>query len=198
MKKDDIVRNGYNRIALKYNASRNRFNNDRELEYFASLLPKGARILDAGCGCGVPIAKYLVKQGFIVTGIDFSTSMLELARRQVPEAEFLEGDMTQLMFPDGSFEGVVSTYAIIHVQTEKHSIIFQNFYRVLRPGGILFVGTGSDEWEGTEDYMGTTMFWSHPSREKSLSLVKQAGFEIIRDEVVECGGETPYWIFAKK
>ncbi len=198
MNNDDIVRKGYNKIASKYNASRHRFKNDKELEYFASLLPKRARILDAGCGAGVPVAKYLVEHGFIVTGIDFSTNMLKLAHQQVPEAEFLEGDMTQLMFPDESFEGVISTYAIIHVPKEKHTLIYQNFFRDLKPGRILTFCTGSDEWEGTEEYMGTIMFWSHPSRETSLSLVKKAGFEIIRDEVVECGGETPYWIFARK
>ncbi|MFX1563848.1 MAG: class I SAM-dependent methyltransferase, partial [Promethearchaeota archaeon] len=126
MNNDDIVRKGYNKIASKYNASRHRFKNDKELEYFASLLPKRARILDAGCGAGVPVAKYLVEHGFIVTGIDFSTNMLKLAHQQVPEAEFLEGDMTQLMFPDESFEGVISTYAIIHVPKEKHTLIFQN------------------------------------------------------------------------
>lgn len=198
MKNDDIVRKGYNKIASKYNASRHRFKNDKELEYFTSLLPKGARILDAGCGAGVPIAKFLVKHGFSVTGIDFSTGMLKLARQQVPEAEFLEGDMTQLTFPDSSFEGIVSTYAIIHVPKEKHAIVYQNFYRVLKPGGILFLCTGPDEWEGTDDYMGTTMFWSHPSKGTSISLVKQAGFDIIRDEMLERGGETQFWIFARK
>ena len=183
MKKDEIVRKGYNKIASKYNASRHRFKNDRELEYFTSLLPEGGKILDAGCGAGVPIAQFLVEHGFLVTGVDFSTSMLELARQQVPEAKFVEGDITQLTFPDCVFDGIVSTYTIIHVPKEKHATIYQNFYRVLKQGGILFLCTGPDEWEGTEEYMGTTMFWSHPRKEKSLSLIKQAGFEIIRDEI---------------
>ncbi len=198
MKQDDIVRKGYNKIAAKYNASRDQFKNEMELEFFISLLPKGARILDAGCGAGVPVGKFLVDRGYSVTGIDISTSMINLARQHVPGAEFLEGDMTQLTFPANSFDGVVSTYAIIHVPKEKHATIYQNFYRVLKPGGILFFSTGPDAWEAIEDYMGTPMFWSHPRKETSLALVKQAGFEIIRDEVLERGGETHYWIFARK
>jgi ubiquinone/menaquinone biosynthesis C-methylase UbiE len=198
MNKDDIVRKGYDKIALEYNAARHQFKNEKELEYFISLLPAGAKILDAGCGAGMPVAKFLVEHGFSVTGIDFSINMLKLARQQVPEAEFLEGDMTQLTFPDSSFDGIISLYAIIHNPKEKHALIYQNFYRVLKQGGILFFSTGADEWEGTDDYMGTTMFWSHPKRETSLSLVKQTGFEIIRDEVLERGGETHYWVFCRK
>ena len=198
LKREKIVRNGYNEIASIYNKIRNRFKHEKELLYFTSLLPKKAKVLDAGCGAGVPVAKFLIDQGFSVTGIDFAVNMLEIARRQVPEAEFLEGDMTQLTFPDASFDGVVSLYAVIHVPKEKHELIFQNFYRVLRPGGILFFCTGHDEWEGTDNYHGATMFWRHYSAEKSLELVKKTGFSVISDEILERGGETHYWVFAKK
>jgi ubiquinone/menaquinone biosynthesis C-methylase UbiE len=198
LKRNEIARNGYNEIASVYNEIRNRFKNDKELKYFASLLPKKAEVLDAGCGAGVPVAKFLIDQGFVVTGIDIAVNMLEIARTQVPEAELIEGDMTQLTFPDASFDGVVSLYAIFHVPREKHELIFQNFHRILRPGGILFFCTGPDEWEGTDDYHGTTMFWSHFSAEKSLELVKKTGFSVISDEILERGGETQYWVFAKK
>ncbi len=198
LKREKIVRNGYNEIASIYNEIRNRFNNEKELMHFASLLPKRAKVLDAGCGAGVPVAKFLVEQGFSVIGIDIAVNMLEIAKTQVPEAEFLEGDMTQLTFPDAIFDGVVSLYAIIHVPREKHELIFQNFYRILRPGGILFFCTGTDDWEGSDDYYGATMFWSHFSAEKSLELVKRTGFSVISDEIIERGGETQYWVFAKK
>ncbi|MFX0079860.1 MAG: hypothetical protein ACFE8O_11530 [Candidatus Hermodarchaeota archaeon] len=68
MKREKIVRNGYNEIASIYNEIRNRFKNEKELLYFASLLPKRAEVLDAGCGAGVPVAKFLIDQGFSVTG----------------------------------------------------------------------------------------------------------------------------------
>ena len=183
---EKIVRRGYNKIASKYNETRNRFTNNIELEYFVKLLPEEARILDAGCGAGVPIAKFLVERGFSVTGIDISTKMLEIARKQVPEAKFIEGDMTKFSLPDESFHGIVSLYAIIHVPREKHEQVFQNFYRLLRPNGILFLCTGPVRAR------------AHPSPEKSLSWLRNAGFEIIRDEILVRGGEKQYWIFARK
>jgi len=190
---EKIVRRGYNKIASKYNDIRNRFTNNIELEYFVKLLPEEARILDAGCGAGVPVAKFLVERGFSVTGIDISTKMLEIARKQVPEAKFIEGDMTKFSWPDESFHGIVSLYAIIHVPREKHEQVFQNFYRLLRPNGILFLCTGA-----RAHLEGVKMFWSHPSPEKSLSWLRNAGFEIIRDEILVRGGEKQYWIFARK
>lgn len=193
------VRLGYNKIALKYNETRNRFDNKTELEYFANLLPENARILDAGCGAGIPVTKFLVERGYSVTGIDISTKMLEIARIQVPKAKFIEGDMTKSSLPDESFHGIVSLYAVIHVPREKHKKVFQNFYRLLRPNGILFLCTGPEEWEGTDGYLeGVEMFWSYPSPENSLSWLLDAGFEIIRDEILVRGGEKLYWIFARK
>lgn len=198
MKSEEIVRIGYTKIATKYNQFRNRFHTQKELEHFASLLPAGAKVLDAGCGSGVPVARFLIDKGFQVTGIDIAPGMLELARQQVPEGQFFEGDMTQLTFPDQSFDGIVSIFAIIHVPKEKHSSIYQNFYRVLKPHGILFFSTGSTEWEGTEEYLGTTMFWSHYDAPTSLALTKDVGFTILSDKIVTRNDETHYWVFAQK
>ncbi len=198
MKNEEIVRTGYSKIAAKYNKFRIRFHHEKELEYFASLLPDRARVLDAGCGTGVSVARFLIDKGFEVTGIDVAPGMLELAREQVPEGNFLEGDMTQLTFLDGVFDGIVSIFAIIHVPKEKHPTIYQNFYRVLKPNGILFFSTGSTDWEGTEEYLGTTMFWSHYNAKTSLTFTKDAGFKILSDEIITRDDETHYWVFAQK
>ena len=72
-----IVESGYNKIAESYYSHRdiNKFN--KELDKFVSLLPSQAHILDAGCGAGIPTAKFLVQHGFKVTGIDLSETMLK-------------------------------------------------------------------------------------------------------------------------
>jgi ubiquinone/menaquinone biosynthesis C-methylase UbiE len=198
MKGKDTVRTGYNKIAERYNQIRNKFHTKKELERFASLLPKNGQVLDAGCGAGIPVAQFLVTKGFQVTGVDIATGMIKLARKQVPEGTFIEGDMTQLTFPDNSFDGIISTFAIIHVPRDQHLAIYQNFYRVLKPGGILFFSTGPTEWEGTDEYLGTTMYWSHYDAETSLAYTKDAGFVILWEEIIARDGETHYWVLAKK
>lgn len=57
---------------------------------------------------------------------------------------------------------------------------------------------GSQEWEGTsDDFHGAKMSWSQWSPEKSIQIIKDAGFEIIFDKHIESGGETHYWIMAR-
>ena len=131
--KERIVREGYDRIAEEYDASRSKFDHSKELNKFVGLLPKNARVLDVGCGAGVPVAKFLVESGFKVVGIDFSDNMLKLARKNVPKAVFIEKDMNKLDFAVSSFDGLTAFYSIIHVPKEKHSQLFESFHRILKP-----------------------------------------------------------------
>ncbi|MCG8542709.1 MAG: class I SAM-dependent methyltransferase, partial [Alphaproteobacteria bacterium] len=66
-------------------------------------LPKQARVLDPGCGCGVPIASTLAAQ-HRVTGIDISGEQIKLARDLVSNATFIHGDVTGMTFEPGSFD----------------------------------------------------------------------------------------------
>jgi ubiquinone/menaquinone biosynthesis C-methylase UbiE len=195
--KEEIVRKGYDKIAREYQADRHIFDNGKELEELASLLPRNSKVLDVGCGAGVPFVKFLVESGFDVTGVDFSESMLRLAEKNVPEANLVKQDVTRLGLRTNSFDGLTSSYCIIHIPREKHSSLFRSFHRILKPKGIMLIGMGYSEWEATEEYYGVNMFWSHYSPEKSLQIIENAGFQTIWDKIIECGGEKPYWILAK-
>lgn len=195
--KEKIVEKGYNKIAKEYQANCHSFDNKKEIEKFVSLLPKSAKVLDVGCGAGVPVTKFLVESGFDVTGVDFSEGMLKLARKNVPKAKFIKKDMTELDFKNNSFDGLTACYSITHVPREKHFSLFQSFHKILKPKGVMLVSLGPDEWEGTDEYYGAEMFWSHYSPEESLQIIKDAGFQIVFGKHVVSGGEKHYWILAK-
>lgn len=194
--KEGIVQKGYDKIARDYQANRHVFDNRKELEEFVSSLPRDAKVLDVGCGAGVPVAKYLVESRFDVTGIDFSGSMLKLARKNVSQAKFVKKDMTNSSFKENSFDGLVASYSLIHVPREKHFSVFKSFHRILKPNAVMLISLGPDEFEGTAKYYGADMFWSHYRPEESLQLIKNAGFQIIFDKYVATGGEKHYWILA--
>lgn len=194
----EVVKAGYDRLGNRYTTEREKFDNWTEVKAFTSKLPDAARVLDAGSGTGMPVADFLVKSGFEVVGIDISSGMVETARRNVPEATFQQMDMTKLDFSPESFDGVISTYAIIHIPRELHAGIFSSFHSILKPGGAMLVSVASWAWEEFADYMGVDMFWSHYDPDKSQSLITAAGFEIEFGRDVEAGGEKHHWVLARK
>src|ERR1700753_1688691 len=83
------------------------------LQPLAGRLAPASRVLDLGCGSGIPTARVLTERGHSVVGVDVSEKMLELARQQVPEAEFRQTDMRTLEFDDGSFEAVTAYFSLL-------------------------------------------------------------------------------------
>jgi len=192
MRKEDakrVVRDGYDAIALRYLEERVQKETDTAdidfVEVAVAALPAGARVLDAGCGGGVPVARMLLWR-FSVCALDFTKKQLELARENVPRARLVRGELSDLPFVGSSFDAVVSLYAVIHVPREEHSQVFEEFHRVLRPGGraILCLGAQDLEEDLQEDYHGSPMYWSHHDSATNSRMVDQAGFRVERESFV--------------
>lgn len=181
----DVVRAGYNAIAASYMAAkREDLNQLSFLQDLADRLPSGATVLDAGCGAGVPVTRWLSER-FTVTRVDISEEQTRLARQSVPEATFLCQDMTALDFPDESLDAICSLYAVIHIPREEHQPLLQTFQRVLRPGGLLLLCMGARDWPGAvEEFYGAPMYWSHYDADTNRRMTEEAGFDVIRSELV--------------
>lgn len=201
MDRKRTVRRGYDAIAEEYLAERSAGDRERELvEEFAAALPAGARVLDAGCGAGVPATAALLAAGHRVVGLDASREQLRLAGERVPAAARVQGDLAGLPFREEAFDGLVAYHSIIHVPREEHGRVLGEFARVLRPGGRLLVTTGVEPWEGTNpDWLdaGAEMVWSFHGRERSLELLTETGFDVEDEAVVgdEMGGGE--WLFVR-
>lgn len=179
----DIVRSGYNKASVAYRSD-DATNEDYAdwLRDLAGRLHEGASILDLGCGCGLPAARWLSDGGFRVLGIDISPVQIARARDLVPDAEFVCEDMTQVDIPVGSVDAIVCLYAIIHVPLDEQPSVIRAMHRWLRPGGWLLITVGNDAWTGTEedwcDVPGALMYWSHEGSKTYLAWMRAAGFDI--------------------
>lgn len=188
------VRDGYDAIAADYADARTEGGRGAELAAaLARDLPDGALVLDAGCGSGGPATVELAFEHDVV-GLDAARGQLDHLRRRHPGVRPVLGDLTDLPFPDGAFDALVSTHAVIHVPRERHGDVLREFHRVLRPGGDALVVLGTEAWEGRNpDWLdtGVEMFWSFHGSERSLELVVDAGFDLWLAETVtdELGGE---------
>ena len=92
----------------------------------------GSCILDLCCGHG-NVSAGLVKAGAKVTGLDFSAAMLEMARRAVPGATFVEGDAMDLDFEPESFDAITIGFGMPHFPDPPKALIEAR--RVLQSGG---------------------------------------------------------------
>jgi SAM-dependent methyltransferase len=151
---------------------------------FAGRLAPGARVLDAGCGNGLPVARALAAR-FDVTGIDLSPVQVERARALVPGARFLVGDMTSAELAPGAFDAIVAFYSIINVPLADQPALLQRFAEWLAPGGWLLAVVGRDPWTGIEEnwrgVAGARMYYSHTHVAKYRTWFAAAGLEIVEE-----------------
>ncbi|MHA3965012.1 MAG: class I SAM-dependent methyltransferase [Candidatus Thorarchaeota archaeon SMTZ1-45] len=192
------VEESYDRMGEMYHKFRDNEKFIPQLEQFSELLPRLGDVLDAGCGVGRPTSEFLAKKGFNVTGIDISEKMIELARKNVPDARFYQKNILLLDFPEQSFDGIICVYTLWHIPRVSHPTIIQNFHRMLKDDGILILNTGIHESEGMSEFFGEPMLWSTNDPKKTLEVVKDMGFDILFERVLKLGGERQYWIFAGK
>jgi len=193
-----LVKQGYDQCAQNYLDQRDLFKNQKYLEDLIQRLNPNSKILDIGCGAGVPIDQFLIEKGFKITGVDISPEQIKLAKQNLSSGEFLVKDMSDINFPDNSFDAIISFYAIFHINRKEHQELFNKLFSILKPNGYLLVTTGSEDWEGIEKFHGVKMFWSHYSADKNLEIIKNSGFKIISSEIDTSGGERHLIILAQK
>jgi len=155
-------------------------------------------VLDVCTGPGI-LAAAAVERGARVVGLDFSGNVVEIARRNVPEAEFRLGGAQALPFEDASFDAVVCGFGIIHVPEPATAL--SEIRRVLKPGSRAAVSV----WEAPDSINGFGLlfeaikthgkldvplphgpdFFQFSEEEKLAGALQETGFEEIEIRTVE-------------
>ena len=201
----EIVARGYDAIALRYAEWAGRIDSP-VMEWVRDLdarLDEGADVLELGCGRGVPATRELARR-HRVTGVDISAVQIELARHHVPEASFVHADAMEIEVAPASFDAVAALFVFGHVPIEEQTDLIARIGLWLRDGGF-FLGTfpGGDAGEEVDaDWLGAPMFFASRGGEAYVPLLRDAGLEPVRDEVVvhhEPGhGDVSFrWILAR-
>ena len=98
-------------------------------------------VLDVCCGMGGPARWIAHRIGCRVTGIDFTQSRVESARRLTRRVQldhlvdFVQGDATAMSLPDAHYDVVISQEAWVHIP-DKAAVVAQ-CARVVKPGGVI-------------------------------------------------------------
>lgn len=153
----------------------------RWIEDFAGMFDKGDKILDMGCGHGRD-AYFLVEKGLDVTGIDFSESLLKIAKEFVPEAKFVLMDFEELDFSINSFNGVWASASLVHLPKKRLLPVLRKIHSILKKHGIFFslfrVGKGERFTEEKRGNATLRRFYSYSEPEELRKLFAKAIFFI--------------------
>jgi ubiquinone/menaquinone biosynthesis C-methylase UbiE len=137
---EDEIRDFWNRIADDWNIqvglegdSNRILNSDPVLWAFAGNV-RGRKVLDAGCGTGY-LSKQASDRGALVTGVDFSDRMIEIARANHPSIDFRVDSCTELRtVGDAQFDIVIANYVLMDIPELEATM--HAFSRVLRNEGL--------------------------------------------------------------
>lgn len=107
----------------------------REWRWMSERVPRGARVLDLGCGTGA-LLRALEERDVEGVGADVSEAMLDRARAHRPDGDYRRLDGPALPFDDDSFDVVTSLLSWRYLDWDP---VLLEIARVLRPGGRLLV-----------------------------------------------------------
>jgi cyclopropane fatty-acyl-phospholipid synthase-like methyltransferase len=182
-----LVQQGYDLCAAAYEEAR-RAETHSDLNLLIDCLANNARVLDIGCGAGIPITKTLA-QYFQVTGVDISSEQVRRAQINFHTGIFMQGDIMQVDFSRAAFDAVVAFYSIFHLPREEHAGLFRRIHKWLKPKGyLLAILTSSSENSYTEDnFFGVEMCWSNYGLDEYKLLFEQVGFQLLDTKVIGHG-----------
>ncbi len=153
------------------------------------------RVLDAGCGPG-HWTDFLHKLGVDVSGIDLVPEFIQSACIRFPDVSFQVASLRALNMADGSVNGVLAWYSLIHLPPAELPQVLAELARVLEPPGHLLVGFF--EGEPTEPFdhaVAKAYYWSV---DQMSSMLHDAGFEVIDVETRQDPGSRPHAAISAK
>lgn len=163
----------------------------RWLDQFLSLVPSGGTVLDLGCGSGEPIAAHLLDNGYRVTGVDSSPSLIAMCRTRFPGADWQVADMRHLSL-GRRFDGVLAWNSSFHLRRGDQRAMFAIFAAHVAPGGALMFTSGPREGEAIGTFEGEPLFHDSLSPAEYRRLLVENGFAVhahVADDP-ECGDQT--------
>jgi SAM-dependent methyltransferase len=143
---------------------------------FADSLPAPSRILDAGCGPGRDLARFL-GHGHLVCGVDLNPVFVAMANAHAPT---FQCDLREVghRFAAGGFDGIWASASLVHLRESETTSVLGQFAGLLRPGGKLYAcvkSVGETGWLDEPDGRRWYTIWD---AELFAATVAEAGFAI--------------------
>lgn len=157
--------------------------------WLISRLTPPARVLDLGCGSGLPTARQLLAAGHDVVGVDESSVMLDLAAEQAPGGQYLHRDMRDVA-DLGEFDAVIAFFSFIMLPRRDIPALLAQLRSQLRGPKLLLVAMVLGDFDAFPiSFMGVPAAATAYPPDELAQLVERAGFEILNLNEVKAEAE---------
>jgi SAM-dependent methyltransferase len=189
----DAIIDLYERHATRYIEDRARVLSSESgwLERFSAFLPRNGTVLDIGCGCGEPVARYLIERGFEVEGADASPTLIARCREQFPQQIWRIADMRSLDL-GRIFDGILAWDSFFHLAHDDQRRMFRVFAQHAAPGAALMFTSGPAHGEAIGSYRGEPLYHASLAPAEYRRLLNSHGFRVEAhvEEDPDCGRHT--------
>src|SRR5882672_11345261 len=145
------------------------------LDRFLALLPRGAAIVDIGCGSAEPIARYFIEKGCDVTGVDSSPALIDICKTRFPQQEWVLADMRTLSL-NRSFSGILAWDSFFHLRPDDQRRMFPVFRKHAAPNAALMFTSGPSHGEAIGTFRGEPLYHASLDQTEYRSLLDNSGF----------------------
>lgn len=167
------------------------------LKDFMSSLSSDPIICDFGCGPAAQYSSFALPYSKKVYALDNSPQNIEIAIKENPNIHFKCENMLETTFSDSYLDGIISFYAIFHIPKEHDNKFFEEAFRILKPGGRLFIMTHKGDLVQTFNELWNhddlNLFANFHSEKELISSAKKSGFT-----VESCYSEKSYYGFPEE
>lgn len=161
------------------------------LDHFLALVPHGGTVLDLGCGMGEPIARYIIERGYAVTGVDSSSSLIDLCKTRFPAQTWQMADMRTLAL-GARFDGILAWDSFFHLTSGGQRGMFKIFADHAAPRAALMFTSGPAQGEAIGTFEGEPLYHASLDPEAYRALLRDNAFKVVAHAAddASCGGHT--------
>lgn len=153
------------------------------MDDFIELLKDNCSCLDLACGPGSFSARVASRlSGAKITGVDISSSMIDLAKAAVPNGDFRCMNILEAEFDEAQFDAVLLSFCIVHLNRDEAVSIIEKSSRFLKSGGLLYISFMEGKTDGFEktSFSDDEIYFHYHNENEIIRVMEDNGLRAVK------------------